>query len=276
MAALSKDDIGEYLAFAETLADAARVITLSYFRTALEVTDKNKGQGERGLDPVTAADREAEAAIRERIRAAYPDHAILGEEEGLEEGAAGGTPPVTWVIDPIDGTRTFISGLPNWGILIAINDGAGAVAGVADMPALGERFSGGPAGAFMDGKPVTARACPELAQAILCCTDRNMFANDIETAAFDAVAARARLTRFGTECYGYCLLAAGFVDLVVEGDLKPYDVQALAPIVRAAGGVITTWDGGAPDDGGLIVAAGDQRVHAQALDLLGAAMTDKG
>lgn len=267
-------DIEIFLAFGERLADTAAAVTMHYFRVPLDV-DHKPGKG--AFDPVTRADREAETAIRELIRATYPDHGILGEEHGLEEHGNDWAERAYWVLDPIDGTRAFISGLPLWGTLIALNDGAAPVLGVVDFPATGERFLGAPGLARLitrelKTRTLHTRACASLAEATLSTTDPGLFTSDSERAAFDELSGQARLTRYGYDCYAYCMVAAGFMDLVVESGLAPYDVQALIPLVEAAGGVMTDWQGGPADQGGRIVAAGDARVHQQAMDALNASL----
>ena len=240
--ALGTNEIATYLAFAEQLADASGKAILPHFRQQMAVEDKgSRADGNGRYDPVTAADKAAEAAIRSLIKTHHPDHGIHGEEEGLEPG----TSPLLWVIDPIDGTRAFITGMPLWGTLIALNDGTRPVLGV-----------------------MATRPCASLAQAQVMATDPRMFTEPHTRAAFDAVEAKARMTRYGGDCYAYCMLAMGFVDLVIEGSLQPYDVQALIPIVEGAGGLFTSWTGGPADQGGLVVAAGDARVHAEALAIL--------
>jgi histidinol phosphatase-like enzyme (inositol monophosphatase family) len=251
--------------FAGTLADAAAVVTLKHFRSDLGVDNKLDGNA---FDPVTIADRDAETAIRALIEGHYPDHGILGEEHGAKSG----TSAFKWVLDPIDGTRSFISGVPLWGTLIALNDGDYPVVGVMDQPYTGERFVGRPGRAeFLRGgrpKKLTTRACPSLSEAILGCTDPAMFTEGAELEAFSDVSTKTRLTRYGTDCYFYCLIAAGHADLVIEASMQPYDIQALIPIVEGAGGIVTNWLGEDAQNGGRIIAAGDKRVHAQALDIL--------
>jgi histidinol phosphatase-like enzyme (inositol monophosphatase family) len=252
----------EYVDFAGRLADASGAVIRPYFRQPLTVTDKSGPKS--AFDPVTVADREAEAAIRALVRHTYPDHGILGEEHGNEVN--GGA--LTWVIDPIDGTRSFMTGMLSWGTLIALNDGSGPVVGIMDQPVTAERFSGTPEGAFLNGAPIRTRACTSLGDAILYSTVPEMFTQPSWRAGFEAVEAKVRMRRFGGDCYSYCLLAMGFVDLVIEADLKPYDIQALIPIIEGAGGVVTTWSGTPADQGGLIVAAGDRRVHDAARAIL--------
>ena len=267
--ALGNQDTERFVAFAERLADAAGAAILPYFRQPLDV--ENKGRGSDALDrydPVTAADRAAEAAIRALIKAEHPTHGIWGEEEGFEEG----TSPLTWVIDPIDGTRAFIAGLPVWGTLIALNDGTAPAIGIMDQPYTRERFVGWGTGARLGTRSLATRACPDLSRARVMTTNPHMFKAPAERAAFDEIEGRAELSRYGADCYAYCMLAMGFVDLVVEGALQPYDIQALIPIVEGAGGVVTSWTGGPADQGGLVVAAGDRRVHEQALAILSRAV----
>jgi len=268
MAALSDSEIDECLAFAHRLADAAAPITLQHFRTRLDVANKL----EKGFDPVTLADKGAESAISALIESTYPEHGVHGEEHGKRASANG----LTWVIDPIDGTRSFISGSPLWGTLIALSDERGPIIGILDQPFIGERFFGVLNGARREsfyrrgGKttPMKTRACVGLAEATLSTTTPEMFA---DAGAFSALQSRVRLTRFGGDCYQYAQVAMGFLDLVVEAGLKPYDIHALIPIIEGAGGIVTTWSGGSPNDGGGIIAAGDKRAHKAALRVIQAA-----
>lgn len=261
---LSAAQLAEYQAFAEQLADAAAAAIAPYFRAELAVDDK----GGRLFDPVTVADKAAERAMRELILARYPEHGILGEEEDAVTGSS----PLTWVLDPIDGTRAFITGLPLWGTLIALNDGERPVLGVMNQPFTGERYTGSPAGAWRNGTPLRTRACKSLSSARLMCTTPDMFDTPARRQAFDAVAAQAQLLRFGGDCYAYCMLASGFVDAIVEASLQPYDVQALMPIVEGAGGVMTAWDGSTAQHGGAVIACGDPELHAQLVERLRHAM----
>ena len=254
------------LSFALSTAEAAGKAILPHFRATLDVQDKG---GAKGYDPVTVADHAAEAIIRTKIARAYPDHGIRGEEHGTQRGAS----PYTWVIDPIDGTRSFILGQMHWATLIALNDGSEVVVGVAHQPYVGESFvatAGGGAewrrGA--EKRRLKTRRCRSLGDAVVACTDPKMFRADGERAAFDRVASRARLTRWGGDCYAYCLLAMGLIDIVIEASLHAYDVQALMPIVDEAGGVITTWSGESSAEGGYVVACGDQGLHPEVLALL--------
>ena len=261
---LSAEQLAEYQAFAEQLADAAATAIAPHFRAPLAVEDK----GGRLYDPVTAADKAAERAMRELILARYPEHGILGEEEDAVVGSS----QLTWVLDPIDGTRAFITGLPLWGTLIALNDGQRPLLGVMNQPFTGERYVGTPAGAWRNGEALQTRACASLASARLMCTTPDMFDTPARRQAFDAVAAQAQLLRFGGDCYAYCMLASGFVDAIVEASLQPYDVQALMPIVEGAGGVMTAWDGSTAQHGGAVIACGDPELHAQLVERLRHAM----
>jgi len=263
---VTESNLADCLEFARDLAAAAGRAILPHFRVPLAI--ENKGTA-RDYDPVTQADRAAEKLIREAIRRRYPDHGIRGEEAGVEAGQSS----YIWVIDPIDGTRSFVLGQLHWGTLIALSDGVRPVLGVMHQPFVGETFSApaGGAATWRRGnaqRTLSTRACPRLEDAMLACTTPDMFPTHEERAAFERLSSRVRLTRFGSDCYGYCLLAMGLVDLVVESDLQAYDLQALIPIVEAAGGVITRWDGSPSDEGGAVVASGDRALHAAALAVL--------
>jgi len=259
----------DFLDFAQRTAEAAGAAILPHFRVALDVEDKG---GVKGYDPVTAADHAAEAVIRAAIARAYPGHGIRGEEHGWQKGASN----YTWVIDPIDGTRSFILGQMHWATLIALHDGERIVVGVAHQPFVNESFvsiAGGTPEWRRGGERRTlkTRPCRAIAEATVACTDPKMFETADERAAFDRVADRARLTRWGGDCYLYCLLAMGLIDVVIESSLHAYDVQALIPIVEAAGGAMTTWAGTSCDEGGSVVACGDRALHRQVLKLLAGA-----
>ncbi len=262
---MQDDELRELIEFAGKLADDARAVILPHFRSPLDIANK-KNDGK--FDPVTIADREAEQSIRSLISKTYPAHGILGEEFGALESSNG----LTWCIDPIDGTRAFIMGVPQWGVLIALHDGAAPVLGIMDQPFTGERFTGSRLGASVsrNGKstPLRTRACAALQDAILTTTHPDAFGKKSEHDAYLRVAAQTRMHRYGGDCYSYAMLAHGLIDLVVETDLKPYDIQALIPIITAAGGVITNWRGGPADQGGQVIAAGDARLHAAALEIL--------
>lgn len=260
----------EIAATAHRLADAARVETLRLFRSPDLRPDNKAGQG---FDPVTEADRASERAMRAILAQARPQDAILGEEYGAQPGSSG----LTWVLDPIDGTRAFMSGAPSWGVLIGVTDAQGPIYGIVDQPHLDERFEGGLGAAHMRGRGETlalrSRRGVDLAQATLMTTYPEVGSAQ-EHAAFRRVAQAARLTRYGLDCYAYALLAAGHVDLVIEAGLQSYDVVAPIAVVQAAGGIVTDWAGGPAHQGGRVIAAGSPEIHAQALELL--AGTDWG
>lgn len=261
-------DIPRFVAFADTLADAARTAILPYFRAPHVIS--NKGAGAL-FDPVTEADRASEQIMRELIERQFPEHGIVGEEFGEKPSESG----YSWILDPIDGTRAFIAGLPLWGVLIALAYEGAPVVGVVDQPYLGERYRGWTplknAGANLTVRGVTApiktRACESLSDAILSTTDTSLF-NDPEADAFARVRGRAKLTRYGYDCYAYAMVAAGHIDCVVESGLKVYDIAALIPILKGAGGGLCGWDGGEATQGGRVLAYGDARVRDQALSLL--------
>ncbi|MEH3124698.1 histidinol-phosphatase [Agrobacterium cavarae] len=245
------------------LADAAKAETLPRFRTGIAVDNKQAG----GYDPVTEGDQAAEAAIRALITEHFPDHGILGEEHG----SIGLDREHIWVIDPIDGTRAFISGVPVWGTLIGFQSGGRAKMGLMDQPFTGERYFADGKKAWYKGqegeKQIKTRACQSLSDAVLFTTSPHIF-TAAEAERYGQIQDKVRLFRYGVDCYAYALLAAGHVDLVIESGLKPYDVGALIPIIEQAGGIITTWDGGRPEGAGRIIAAGSKAVHEEALALL--------
>lgn len=251
----------EYEVFALELAREAARVSLPYFRGACEQVDKG---GAAGFDPVTQADREAEAAIRRMIADRYPGHGVIGEEYGEDRPGA----DHVWVLDPIDGTRAFIAGLPLWTNLIALRTGGRPAVGVIGQPYLDEIFLGGPSGArLLKGGTETSlavRSCAHLNEALIATTDTDLFTG-AELGAWTQVRAAARLARLGCDAYAYAMVAAGRIDLVAESALKVWDWSALVPVVEAAGGQVTNWRGEAPDEGGQILAVGDSRLRDQAL-----------
>lgn len=257
----------EYLSFAVDVVRRAGAIANGYFRRPIPIDSKESGTG---FDPVTAADREIEAFIRGEISAKYPDHAILGEEQAERAGSSGWR----WVIDPIDGTRAFISGSPLWGILLGLMQGDNCMLGLMYQPYMQEIFYGSSAGAFLDRgqeqHPLAARATRELDKATLYCTHPSMFADEQEYRRFMNVADRCRLMRYGGDCYAYCQLAGGYIDLVIEHVGGPYDIVPLIPIIKAAGGVVTDWQGKSAIAGEKILAAANPILHEQALSILNA------
>jgi len=260
------DELQSLLDFACELADAAAQITRHYFRQPLSVDNKLSANE---FDPVTIADRAAEESMRKLITVRYPDHGIYGEEYGTQTGKSS----LTWVLDPIDGTRAFISGMPTWGTLIALYDGTRPVIGIMDQPFTGERYLASVARGFstlryngVDTALQTSR-CEQLSAAIMMSTAPDMF-DSVEFNVQQQLVSRVKLMRYGGDCYSYCLLAAGHIDLVVESDLSAYDIQALIPIVENAGGIVSDWSGGPAVNGGQIIAAASQVLHQKALDLL--------
>ncbi len=252
------------LEIAEKMADAARAAILPYFRQPNLQADNKL---DAGFDPVTIADREGEKAMRSVLAQHRPDDGILGEEFGNSAGTSGRT----WVLDPIDGTRGFISGTPTWGVLIALGDDSGPFLGVVDQPYIGERFVGFDGRAHVTGPTGTTqlatRATRTLDEAIVFTTFPEVGTTQ-EGDGFRAVAGQAKLTRYGMDCYAYALLAAGQIDLVIEAGLNAYDIQAPIALIHAAGGVVTDWQGNPAHDGGRALAASNPEIHAAALEIL--------
>ncbi len=257
-------DFDELWPVAERLADAARRETLKHFR-APDLSSANKEAA--GFDPVTIADRNAESAMRAILAEVRPDDGILGEEFGAIEGTSG----LTWVLDPIDGTRGFISGTPTWGVLIAVSTPDGPILGLVDQPYIGERFLGGGGKAEVTGPLGTSGLRTSQGRALSEATLFTTFpevGNPDEGAAFHRVAEKVRLTRYGCDCYAYALLAAGHIDLVIEAGLHPYDIHAPIAVIEAAGGIVTDWSGGPAHMGGRVLAAATRELHKAALELL--------
>lgn len=256
----------EYMVFLEALIEQAGEVSLKYFRSDLAVADKRR-KGD-AFDPVTRADRETEEFIRQRITGEYPDHSIIGEEFGAQNGSGS----YTWLIDPIDGTRGFISGTPMWGVLVGLKRGGECLVGAMRQPYTGETWIGdGKAAYFIrqqERTRIRVREHTGLDKAIVCCTHPAMYPTEETRQKFMGIVARCRFSRFGTECLGYGMLASGYVDLVVEGGLSAYDIMPLIPIVEGAGGIVTDWQGNTAANGGLIVAAASEELHAVALELL--------
>lgn len=255
--------LADDLDFAFRLADAAGEAILPHFRKPCAIDNKHAS----GFDPVTEADRAAEAAMRSLIAQHRPGDGILGEEfdETASENGRG------WTLDPIDGTRGFIAGSPTWAVLIAHTRNGIPAAGVIDQPYTGERFHG-------DGKraalrragrdmPLCVSSVTRLGEALLATTDPYLF-RGTEADTFAGLRGQVRLARYGMDAYAYALLAAGKVDLVVESGLKPFDVQALIPVVEGAGGRLTDWRGGPAQAGGQVIAAATRELHAAALNIL--------
>ncbi len=264
MTGLTEETRAELVAVAHDLADAARVATLQHFRSADLTADNKETQR---FDPVTVADRLSEERMRAILARARPQDAILGEEMGRSAGTSG----LTWVLDPIDGTRSYLCGTPTWGVLISVADETGPIYGIIDQPYIGERFEGGFGIARMTGphwqRALKTRAARPLSDCIIMSTFPEVGTAE-EGTAFHRLARQCRLTRYGTDCYAYALLAAGHIDLVVEAGLQPYDVQAPIAVIEAAGGVVTDWTGALAHQGGQVLAASSPEVHAAALAVL--------
>ena len=255
-------ELDAFLALASGLADAAGEAIRPHFRQRITVDAK------ADLSPVTVADRDAEAAMRRLIAARFPEHGIIGEEYGAERAEA----EFVWVLDPIDGTKSFISGVPLFGTLIALAHQGRSILGVIDQPISRERWIGA-AGqpTIFNGTAIRCRPCPSLATATVFSTSPDMFPG-ADAEAHRRVAAAAKLVRYGADCYAYGLVALGFVDIVIEASLKPYDFSAMAPVVEGAGGIATDWQGRALDlsSDGRVIVAGDRNAHREALALLAA------
>jgi myo-inositol-1(or 4)-monophosphatase len=253
----------DFSSFVDQLASVSGETILPFFRTALAVDNKKA----RGFDPVTAADRAAEQAMRALIVKNFPTHGVIGEEYGAERTDA----EYVWVLDPIDGTKSFIAGMPAWGTLIGLMRFGEPVFGMMHQPFIREKFSGdggaahyrGPAG----NRELHVRPCESPADALLFTTSP-LLMNKSDRADFVRVENAVKLSRYGGDCYAYCMLAAGQIDLIIETEVQPYDIVPLIPVISGAGGVVTTWENGPAQGGGRIVAAGDKRVHQAALEML--------
>lgn len=261
---LSLSEIQSIQSCAQDLAQAARDVTLKYFRTDTLETENKLSDG---FDPVTRADRDAELAMRAILAEKRPNDAIFGEEFGVKSGTSG----LTWVLDPIDGTRGFMSGTPTWGVLIAVSNANGPIFGVIDQPFIGERFTGGfggtsYSGPHYDGK-LSVSNTTDLASATLFTTFPEV-GSEYEREGFERVAKQVQLVRYGFDCYAYALVAAGQIDLVIETSLQSYDIQAPIAVIQAAGGIVTDWDGNPAHEGGRVVAAATPELHRAALEIL--------
>lgn len=251
--------------FLHELCDAAERETMPRFRMRLDIQNKDQA----GFDPVTEADRAAELAIRTLVERRFPDHGFVGEEHGkVREDARH-----VWIVDPVDGTRAFICGLPSWGTLIGLTEGGRPVAGVMAQPFTGERYIACDGEAFLwrngERRKLATSATARLSDAVMMTTSPYIFAPEI-IGRYRAVEKACRMTRYGFDCYAYAMVAAGNIDLVVESGLQAYDIAPLIPLIEAAGGVVTTWEGADAANGGSIIAAANAAIHAQALALLAA------
>ena len=257
-------DLAEVAAVLDPAVVDAGALALQWFRNPLVADDKG---GDLGWDPVTEADRSVEALLRERIGSRWPDHQIVGEEHGT----TGADDRIRWMIDPIDGTKAFVTGVPAWGILVGLVVDGVAVGGWAHQPYLDETYAAvDGVGAFThhgERRPLRTSGVTELARATMYTTHPSMFALPEDWPRFERLAGAVRMQRYGGDCMSYCLLALGHIDLVVESHLQPYDIVPLIAIVEAAGGVITDGAGRSPLHGGFVVAAATPELHQQALAL---------
>jgi len=252
-------DCARALALGHRLADSARKIALGYFRNPIAVEQK------ADRSPVTVADRAIETEMRRMIAAEFPAHGIRGEEFAGQDGAE-----YTWVLDPIDGTKSFISGYPLFGSLIALTAGVRAVLGIIEAPAMHERWVGIEGAATVcNGTPVRTSSCASIEQARVYSTTADAFGEE-RLGRYDTYTRRASIRRFGGDCYLYGLLASGHCDLVIEAAMKPHDFQALVPVVEGAGGVISDWNGAPLDaqSGDSVLAASSEALWAQAVEAL--------
>ena len=260
--AMMANDLEALLELTHELADASGQAIRPWFRSALAADNKSSGFDD--YSPVTRADKDGEAAIRRILDARVPSHRIVGEEMGIKEGDEW-----TWFLDPVDGTRGFLCGLHSWGTLIGLTHREEPVIGMVDQPITQERWWASPAGAFVrfQGQtyPLKTRTCSRLEDAIVCCTHPSMVKG---SPAFQRLAERVRMVRYGTDCMGYAMLASGQVDLVVERGLEPHDVVAHYPVVERAGGRLTDWSGNRALTGGAVVASGDPSLHERVLSVL--------
>lgn len=261
----SAPEFNELLSLFHGLADASSRSILGYFRQNFAVEHK-EGKGQ--FDPVTQADKEAESVIRQMILDVYPHHNVIGEEFGQTNSDSS----YSWIIDPIDGTRAFIMGYPVWGTLIGLVHQNVPLIGMMSQPFTGERFWTDQKQThyrWPDGeKQLSVRDCGSLKNALLSTTSPDFFAEGFETERFFAVKRNVKMCRYGGDCYAYCLLAGGHIDLIIEAGLSSYDILPLIPIIERAGGIVTSWTGEPVSDGGRVVAAGSKRVHEQALEIL--------
>ncbi len=258
-----KKNSKKFLNFSFFLADEARLISLKYFKKKINIKNKMKN----GFDPVTVADIKIQKKINRLILKYYPNHSIIGEEETYAKNSE-----YEWCIDPIDGTKSFIQGMPLWGTLISLAKNGNIILGVADIPVLDERYVGYEKKAYkiVNGKKTSLRIRNnnKISNSILNTTSPYLFANKSDQISFERLSKKVKLTRLGGDCYSYCLLADGHVDIVVESGLNPWDIRALEPIIINAGGVIRTWDNTKIYDGGRIIACANKNIFNQCRDIL--------
>ena len=256
----SQNDIAEYVEFANTMADNAREIALQYYRKA-------KQQWMKPDDTwVTEADCKIEEMARSMVSQRYPNHGFFGEEYGDSESPTS----LKWCLDPIDGTMPFVYGLPTFGVLISLTQNAKPIVGIIEAPAVKERWCGAKyEQSTWQGQPCKTNSNQSLTTAVVLATSPDMF-TEAEREIFDRISLNAKERRFGADCYAYGLLASGWVDVVMESDMKPYDMMALVPVIEGAGGAITDWDGNrlTLNSGPWVLAASNQTLHQECLQLI--------
>tara|TARA_Y100000816_G_C26060428_1_gene556797 strand:+ start:573 stop:1388 length:816 start_codon:yes stop_codon:yes gene_type:complete len=249
------NEMENFLKFSYKLADTARKISLFYFKKKFKITNKIKS----GFDPVTQADIKIQKKLNRMILKKYPDHSIFGEEESFLKNAK-----YEWCIDPIDGTKSFIQGVPLWGTLISLSKNGKIILGIADIPALNERYVGHSKISYKiknnKKTKLKVRKINKISEAILNTTSPYVFANRYDQKCFERLNKMTKSTRLGGDCYSYCLLADGHVDIIVESGLKPWDIRALEPIIKNAGGIIHTWEGEKIFNGGRIIACNSKKL----------------
>lgn len=256
----------ELTAFALALAEASAREILPHFRRNIDIDVKSGAV----WDPVTEADRAGERVMRAMIEKNYPEHGIVGEEYGTKLGRSG----MTWILDPVDGTRAFICGMPTWTTLIGLTRDNDALIGVMNQPFVGETFYGNPEGAFHarggETQKLKVRAARPISDAILTTTAPELYRTPHEKSVLARLSAAARLTRYGGDAYFFCLLAAGHIDIAMDARMETYDIAPLIPIIRGAGGVVSTWSGGSATGGGNVISATAPELLEEALALMGA------
>lgn len=267
---LTEQTVSELMLFARATAQRAGSEACRFFRQPLLIENK---EGDSGFDPVTEADRNVERVIRESIESQYPTHGIVGEEFGEQRVDS----DTQWIIDPIDGTRAFITGVPTWGVLMGLTHKGQCQGGLMHQPITGETFVANTEGAYFfqtgvaqdaSGIAMHSSSVECLKEASLYCTHPSMFPNQGQRRAFNTLASRAKLQRYGGDCYSYCMLAMGCIDVVVEGLLQPYDIVPLIPLIQRSGGVVTDINGDLPVCGGTVIAAATAGLHAEALKIM--------
>jgi myo-inositol-1(or 4)-monophosphatase len=247
-------NIREFLNFGNLLADNSRKISLKYFKKKLNVSSKSKKQ----FNPVTIADTSVQSYINSSINKKYPDHSIIGEESNLIQDSV-----YEWCIDPIDGTKSFITGFPTWGTLISLSINGKIVLGIADFPALNERYVGYDKISYKlinNRKKILKVKSNNLSKSVLSSTSTYAFENNSDKKNFEKIIKKVKNIHLGGDCYQYCLLADGYIDIILESGLNCYDIRALIPIVRNSGGSIKTWNGQSPNDGGKVIATSSRKL----------------